>query len=111
VGVANGPRNAGSHNRRLLVLEGEENYDEMGLDGGKEIFIDDILETAKWYVVLNMSRLTLPYPPRVFESKSVTRELPNNYPFIDRSEGRHRLGQPTNGTTLQKRYSISLSRH
>ncbi|KAI0250048.1 P-loop containing nucleoside triphosphate hydrolase protein [Lactifluus subvellereus] len=44
-----------------LFLEGEESYSDVGLDDGKEIFIDDVLETAEW---------------------AVTRELPNNYPFI-----------------------------
>jgi len=43
--------------RRLSFLEGEENYDEIGLDDGKEIFIDDVLETAEWYAVLDMSPL------------------------------------------------------
>ena len=38
--------------RRLSFLVGEEDYDEIGLDDGKEIFIDDVLETAEWYVVL-----------------------------------------------------------
>ena len=38
--------------RRLSFLEGEEDYGEIGLDDGKEIFIDDVLETAEWYAVL-----------------------------------------------------------
>ena len=37
--------------RRLSFL-GEEDYGEIGLDDGKEIFIDDVLETAEWYAVL-----------------------------------------------------------
>jgi hypothetical protein len=36
--------------QRLLFLEGEEVYDEIGLDNGKELFIDDVLETAQWLV-------------------------------------------------------------
>lgn len=42
-------------------LEGEERFAEIGLNDGKEVFIDDVLQTAEW---------------------AVTRELPNNYPFI-----------------------------
>lgn len=42
-------------------LIGEENSDEIGLTDGEEKFIDDVLETAEC---------------------AVTRELPNNYPFI-----------------------------
>ncbi|KAI0250045.1 P-loop containing nucleoside triphosphate hydrolase protein [Lactifluus subvellereus] len=38
---------------------------DIELDDGKEIFIDDVLETAEW---------------------AVTRELPNNYPFIVQRE-------------------------
>ncbi len=48
--------------RRLSFLEGEEPYAEIGLDDGKEIFIDDVLETAEWYAVLDMSRLIFPCP-------------------------------------------------
>jgi hypothetical protein len=33
--------------QRLLFLEGEEDYAEIGLDNGKELFIDDVLETAQ----------------------------------------------------------------
>jgi len=40
--------------QRLLFLEGEEDYEEIGLDNGKELFIDDILETAQWYTILNI---------------------------------------------------------
>jgi hypothetical protein len=40
--------------QRLLFLEGEEDYEEIGLDNGKELFIDDVLETAQWYTVLNI---------------------------------------------------------
>lgn len=32
-------------------LIGEEVRDEIGLSDGKKIFIDDVLETAKWYVL------------------------------------------------------------
>ncbi|KAI9508380.1 P-loop containing nucleoside triphosphate hydrolase protein [Russula earlei] len=46
---------------RFMFLEGEEDYKEIGLNDGNEIFIDDVLERAKC---------------------AVTRELPNNYPFI-----------------------------
>jgi hypothetical protein len=40
--------------QRLLFLEGEEDYEEIGLDNGKELFVDDVLETAQWYTVLNI---------------------------------------------------------
>lgn len=40
--------------QRLLFLEGEEDYEEIGLDNGKKLFIDDVLETAQWYTVLNI---------------------------------------------------------
>jgi len=49
--------------RRLSFLEGEEDYDEIGLDDEKEIFIDDVLETAEWYAVLNVLPL-YSYPQR-----------------------------------------------
>lgn len=67
--------------QRLLFLEGEENYEEIGLDDGKEIFIDDVLETAKWYATLNIS-LGFQLLTAIFQSRAVTRELPNNYPFV-----------------------------
>jgi hypothetical protein len=67
--------------QRLLFLEGEEDYEEIGLDDGKEIFIDDVLETAQWYAVLSISHLASP-PTANFQSRAVTRELPNNYPFV-----------------------------
>lgn len=41
--------------RRLSFLEGEESYEEIGLADEKEIFIDDVLETAKWCAILNVS--------------------------------------------------------
>jgi hypothetical protein len=47
----------GEPHRRLSFLEGEEDYSEIGLDDGKEIFIDDVLETAEWYAVFDMSPL------------------------------------------------------
>jgi len=50
----------GKHTRPPF-LEGEEDSGEIGLNDGKEVFIDDVLQTAEW---------------------AVTRELPNNYPFI-----------------------------
>jgi hypothetical protein len=34
-----------------LFLVGEEVLDEIGLSDGKEIFINDVLETAEWYVL------------------------------------------------------------
>lgn len=43
--------------RRLSFLEGEEDYSEIGLDDEKEIFIDDVLETAEWYAVFDISSL------------------------------------------------------
>jgi hypothetical protein len=36
---------------RPLFLVGEEVLDEIGLSDGKEIFINDVLETAEWYVL------------------------------------------------------------
>ena len=35
---------------RPPFLEGEENSDEIGLNDGKEVFIDDVLQTAEWCV-------------------------------------------------------------
>jgi hypothetical protein len=67
--------------RRLPFLEGEEDYEEIGLCDEQEIFIDDVLETAKWYAIVNISH-PLPPPTATFQSRAVTRELPNNYPFI-----------------------------
>jgi hypothetical protein len=46
--------------RRLPFLEGEEDYEEIGLCDEQEIFIDDVLETAKWYAIVNISH---PLPP------------------------------------------------
>jgi hypothetical protein len=46
---------------RPPFLVGEEDPDEIGLNDGKKVFIDDVLETAEC---------------------AVTRELPYNYPFI-----------------------------
>lgn len=43
----------GEPNIRPPFLIGEEICDEIGLDNGKEIFIDDVLETAEWCVPLN----------------------------------------------------------
>jgi len=40
---------AGIH-ARPPFLKGEEVFDEIGLNDGKEIFIDDVLENAEWYV-------------------------------------------------------------
>jgi hypothetical protein len=34
--------------RRLSFLQSEEHYDKIGLDDGKEIFFNDVLETAEW---------------------------------------------------------------
>ena len=66
-----------------LFLEGEESSSDVGLDDGEEIFIDDVLETAEWCVppVISDSILTANFP-----SRAVTRELPNNYPFIVQRE-------------------------
>ena len=47
--------------QRLLFLEGEEVYGEIGLDNGEELFIDDILDTAQWYTILNISHLTFTF--------------------------------------------------
>ncbi|KAF8504661.1 P-loop containing nucleoside triphosphate hydrolase protein [Russula emetica] len=70
--------------QRLLFLEGEEDYAEIGLDNGMELFIDDVLETAQWYTILNIlhSTFTFALLTTTFQSRAVTRELPNNYPFI-----------------------------
>jgi hypothetical protein len=35
---------------RPPFLEGEENSGEIGLNDGKEVFIDDVLQTAEWCV-------------------------------------------------------------
>ncbi|KAI0295255.1 P-loop containing nucleoside triphosphate hydrolase protein [Russula brevipes] len=47
--------------QRFLFLQGEEDYEEIGWNNERETFIDDVLERAEW---------------------AVTRELPNNYPFV-----------------------------
>jgi hypothetical protein len=66
-----------------LFLDGEESSSDVGLDDGEEIFIDDVLETAEWCVPLVISDLIL---TANFPSRAVTRELPNNYPFIVQRE-------------------------
>jgi hypothetical protein len=43
-----------------LFLEGEEVYGEIGLDNGEELFIDDVLETAQWYTILDISHSPSP---------------------------------------------------
>jgi len=48
--------------QRLLFLEGEEDYEEIGLDNERELFIDDVLETAQWYTILN-TLLYIPLSP------------------------------------------------
>jgi hypothetical protein len=35
---------------RPPFLEGEEDSGEIGLNDGKEVFIDDVLQTAEWCV-------------------------------------------------------------
>jgi hypothetical protein len=50
----------GSH-QRLLFVEGEEVYEEIGLDSGKELFIDDILETTQWYTIMNILHFTFTF--------------------------------------------------
>jgi hypothetical protein len=47
--------------QRLLFLEGEEVYGEIGLDNGKELFIDDVLETAQWYGILDILHFTFTF--------------------------------------------------
>jgi hypothetical protein len=47
--------------QRLLFLEGEEDYGEIGLDNGRELFIDDVLETAQWYTILNFLHFTFTF--------------------------------------------------
>jgi hypothetical protein len=59
-------------------LIGEEDPDEVGLNDGEEIFIDDVLETAEWCVRW-LCGTDLTINPLI---SAVTRELPNNYPFI-----------------------------
>jgi hypothetical protein len=39
---------------RPPFLEGEEDSGEIGLNDGKEVFIDDVLQTAEWCVLLIM---------------------------------------------------------
>jgi hypothetical protein len=47
--------------QHLTFLEGEEVYEEIGLDGReRKIFIDDVLETAQWYAILSISHLASP---------------------------------------------------
>ncbi len=48
----------GESHRHLLFLEGEEDYEEIGLDDENENFIDDVLETTQWYTILNILHLT-----------------------------------------------------
>jgi hypothetical protein len=65
---------------RPSFLAGEEDSDEIGLNDGKKIFIDDVLETAEWCVPwLCGVNLTHSKPSL---TSAVTRELPYNYPFI-----------------------------
>jgi hypothetical protein len=64
--------------RSPSFLVGEEDSDEIGLNDGKEIFIDDVLETAEWCVPW-LCGIDLTTNPLI---SAVTRELPNNYPFI-----------------------------
>jgi hypothetical protein len=92
--------------QRLLFLEGEENYEEIGLDDGKEIFIDDVLETAKWYAILNISHLASPLQQPFNPGRS--RE---NCPITTLSwfRGDTLSTQSANGTTLQRHYSTLLS--
>jgi len=39
---------------RPAFLVGEEHYEDIGLNDGKSIFIDDVLETAEWCVPMRM---------------------------------------------------------
>jgi hypothetical protein len=43
--------------QRFLFLKGEEDYEEIGWNDGRETFIDDVLERAEWYAILYISRL------------------------------------------------------
>jgi hypothetical protein len=52
--------------RNPLFLVGEEHHTEIGLDDGKEIFIDDVLETAEWCVPQVISGWIAPYSQRSF---------------------------------------------
>ncbi|KAI0262190.1 P-loop containing nucleoside triphosphate hydrolase protein [Gloeopeniophorella convolvens] len=62
-------------------LIGEESESDAGLDDENEVFVDDVLEMAKWYVSsVALSYLCLTHD--TFLPRAVTRELPNNYPFI-----------------------------
>ena len=69
--------------QRLLFLEGEEEYEEIGLDNGKELFIDDVLETAQWYTILNILHFTFTFAclRRPFN----TGPSPENYRITTRS--------------------------
>ncbi len=68
---------------RPPFLTGEEDSDEIGLNDGNNIFIDDVLETAEqcvpWLCMLIL--LTINHLIR-----AVTRKLPNNYPFTVQKE-------------------------
>jgi hypothetical protein len=72
----------GTHSIRPPFLVGEEHYDDIGLSDVESIFIDDVLETAEWCVPMYMQYqclFSLIANPLI---RAVTRELPNNYPFI-----------------------------
>jgi hypothetical protein len=73
----------GESHRCLLFLEGDVDYEEIELDDETENFIDDILEAAQWYTILNIIHLTSTLLTATFQPGSTTQELPNNYyPFI-----------------------------
>ena len=75
----------GTHIRPPFLV-GEEHYDDIGLNDVESIFIDDVLETAEWCVPMYMQYqclFSLTANPLI---RAVTRELPNNYPFIVQKE-------------------------
>jgi len=47
--------------QRFMFLQGEEDYKEIGLDDGNEVFVNDVLEKAKWYAISDIPYLTSPH--------------------------------------------------
>lgn len=93
--------------QRLLFLEGEKYYGEIGLDNGEDLFIDDVLETAQWYIILHLT-FTFACLQRLFNLGRSS----ENYRITTRSSFRGDISSTpsANGTTLRRRYSTLLSR-
>ena len=68
--------------QRLLFLEGEEDYEEIGLDNGKELFIDGDCATMVHHLEHLTFHIYLRLLTATFQFRAVTREIRNNYPFI-----------------------------